>query len=55
MEQIGIAMVLVGFVGMLITMRKWIYEEQGVEGTALYASGVMIAIGIILTAAGGNH
>lgn len=55
MEQIGIGMFLAGLTGILIVMGKWIYEDQGLEGIALYTSGVMIAIGMFLTAAGGNH
>lgn len=55
MGQIGIVMFLVGLTGILIVMGKWIYEDQGLEGIALYTSGIVIAIGMFLTAAGGNH
>lgn len=54
MEQIGIVMVLVGLVGILIIMGKWIYERQGIEGVALYVLGAMILIGTLL-ATGGNR
>ena len=53
LEQIGIGMILVGLVGILIIMGKWIYECQGMETVILYALGAMMLVGIILTA-GGN-
>lgn len=53
MKQIGIDMFLVGLTGILIITGKWIYECQGMETVILYALGVMMIIGIILTA-GGN-
>lgn len=51
MEQIGVGMTLVGFTGILIIVGKWFYEVQGVEGIALYTSGVMILIGTLLATA----
>lgn len=53
MEQIGIGMVLVGLVGILIIIGKWIYETKGIEGITLYVLGAMILIGTLLTT-GGN-
>lgn len=53
MERIGIGMFLVGLAGILIIMGKWIYECQDVEAVILYALGVMMLIGTILTT-GGN-
>lgn len=53
MEQIGIGMILVGFMGALIIMGKWIYECQGKEIVMLYALEAIMIIGIIL-ATGGN-
>ena len=53
MEQIGIGMVLVGLVGILIIIGKWMYECQGIEGIMLYVLVAMILIGILLIP-GGN-
>ena len=52
MKRIGIGMVLVGLTGILIIMGKWIYECQDMEAVILYALGVMMLVGIILTTDG---
>lgn len=48
MKQIGIGMVLVGLMGILIIMGKWIYEYHGIEGVISYVLGAMVLTGTIL-------
>ena len=48
LEQIGIVMILTGFVGMLGITGKIIYEEYGIDELIVAACVMIAAIGVIL-------